>query len=78
MNPQPSRTPKRPIRALTVINPWAALLAAGVKPVENRTWPPHGLVPGVCGPLRQLLDLGLALHDLDESASVVVIAYPVQ
>lgn len=46
MNPPPSTAPKRPIRALTVINPWAAFLAAGVKPVENRTWPPHGLVPG--------------------------------
>lgn len=37
-----------------------------------------GPEPGACGPLRQLHDLGLALHDLDESASVVVIAYPVQ
>ncbi len=26
------------LRALTVRQPWAGLLAAGVKPVENRTW----------------------------------------
>ena len=29
-------------------------------------------------PARELLDLGLAMHDLDGDASVVVIAYPVQ
>lgn len=33
---------------------------------------------GVESPARELLDLGLALHDLDADASVVVIAYPVQ
>lgn len=28
------------IRALTVKNPWAALIAAGIKDVENRSWAP--------------------------------------
>lgn len=27
------------VRALTVRQPWASLIASGVKPVENRTWP---------------------------------------
>lgn len=27
------------IRALTVKQPWASLIAARIKPVENRTWP---------------------------------------
>ncbi|MEU0943217.1 hypothetical protein ABZ379_10525 [Streptomyces canus] len=36
------------VRALTVRQPWAALIAAGLKPVENRSWP----VPaGFDGPL---------------------------
>lgn len=26
------------MRALTLINPWAALIASGVKLIENRTW----------------------------------------
>jgi hypothetical protein len=37
-------------RALTIKQPWASLIAAGIKTVENRTWP----VPGTwafCGPL---------------------------
>lgn len=29
-------------RALTIKQPWASLIASGVKPVENRTWP----IPG--------------------------------
>ena len=28
------------MRALTVQQPWAGLIAAGIKPVENRTWKP--------------------------------------
>ncbi|MFJ6895651.1 hypothetical protein [Streptomyces hokutonensis] len=35
-------------RALTVRQPWAALIAAGLKPVENRSWP---LPAGFSGPL---------------------------
>lgn len=31
---------KRPLRALTIYNPWAALIASGVKRIENRTWTP--------------------------------------
>jgi len=27
---------------LTVRQPWAGLIAAGVKDVENRSWQPHG------------------------------------
>lgn len=39
---------KKPIKALTVWQPWAALLAVGIKTVENRTWSPAkgGLVVG--------------------------------
>lgn len=39
---------KREILALTLIQPWATLIADGYKPVENRTWRPegHGLRPG--------------------------------
>lgn len=29
-----------PLRALTIWRPWAGLIAAGVKPIENRDWPP--------------------------------------
>lgn len=32
--------------ALTLWRPWAGLVAAGVKPVENRTWPPPARVIG--------------------------------
>jgi hypothetical protein len=40
--------PKKPIKALTVWQPWACLLAVGIKTVENRTWSPTkgGLVIG--------------------------------
>lgn len=31
----------KPLLALTVWQPWASLLAAGVKPVENRDWTPE-------------------------------------
>lgn len=41
-----SPAPKRRIRAVTLIQPWAHLIAELVKPVENRTWRPHGLAPG--------------------------------
>ncbi len=41
----------------------------------RRHYPP---LPGAAVPVRELLDLGLALHDLDGDASVVVIAFPVQ
>lgn len=30
----------RPLRALTVQQPWASAIASGCKPVENRTWSP--------------------------------------
>jgi hypothetical protein len=46
------------VRALTVRQPWAALITAGVKIVENRTWPPH---KGFRGPL---LIHAAAKHDL--------------
>jgi len=36
------------VRALTIRQPWAALIAAGLKPVENRSWP---LPAGFTGPL---------------------------
>lgn len=36
----------RRIFALTVIQPWASLLALGLKRVENRTWEPRGLREG--------------------------------
>ncbi len=32
---------RRPLRALTVWEPWAGLLAIGIKRVENRTWRPR-------------------------------------
>ena len=41
----------------------------------RRHYPP---LPGAAVPVRELLDLGLALHDLDGDASVAVIAYPTQ
>lgn len=35
------------MRALTVKQPWASLIASGVKRIENRTWkPPKTLAPG--------------------------------
>lgn len=39
---------KREILALTLIQPWATLIAQRYKPVENRTWRPegYGLRPG--------------------------------
>lgn len=30
----------RPLMALTVHAPWSGMIAAGLKPVENRSWPP--------------------------------------
>jgi len=36
----------RCVRALTVHQPWAQLLALGVKCVENRGWSPDGFEPG--------------------------------
>ncbi|WP_020121820.1 ASCH domain-containing protein [Streptomyces canus] len=36
------------VRALTIRQPWAALIACGVKPVENRSWP---LPASFSGPL---------------------------
>ncbi|MEV2227001.1 hypothetical protein AB0H69_00260 [Streptomyces phaeochromogenes] len=42
------------VRALTVRQPWAALIAAGIKPVENRSW---SLPAGFGGPL--LIHAGL-------------------
>ena len=47
----------------------------GVAVDARRHYPP---LPGAAVPVRELLDLGLALHDLDGDASVVVIAFPVQ
>jgi hypothetical protein len=32
---------KTPLRAVTIWQPFASLLAVGVKPVENRTWSPR-------------------------------------
>jgi hypothetical protein len=34
------------VRALTLKQPWAALAAAGVKPVENRSWRPSASFDG--------------------------------
>lgn len=33
------------MRALTVRQPWASLIVAGLKPVENRTWPVPSTLP---------------------------------
>lgn len=30
------------MKVLTVRQPWAGLVARGIKDVENRVWPPHG------------------------------------
>lgn len=37
---------QRRILALTLIQPWASLIVAGPKRVENRTWRPNPLRPG--------------------------------
>lgn len=34
--------------ALTYRQPWASLVAAGIKPVENRSWPPPKTLPCRC------------------------------
>jgi hypothetical protein len=34
------------VKALTLIQPWAGLIATGVKLVENRTWHPPGKLNG--------------------------------
>lgn len=34
------------MKALTIHQPWAGLIMAGLKTVENRTWRPHHLKPG--------------------------------
>lgn len=52
------------IRALTVRQPYAAAIMAGVKPVENRIWkrelPPGGLWIGIHAGLRSVkVDVGL-------------------
>jgi hypothetical protein len=76
------------VKALTVRQPWASLIAAGIKPVENRTWP----VPrGFTGPLmihaaaavdktamdeqhvRDALGEDMLLPDLPTSAIVAVV-----
>lgn len=36
---------KGPLPALTMHQPWATLIIAGIKPVENRGWPPSTLPP---------------------------------
>lgn len=36
---------ERPMRALTILQPWASLIVAGIKGVENRTWmPPRDMI----------------------------------
>ena len=42
----------RPLMALTVHPPWSGMIAAGLKPVENRSWPPP----------PQLIGQRLAIH----------------
>jgi len=39
MNSQPAPEAEAPVYALSLKQPWAALLAAGVKTIEVRTWP---------------------------------------
>lgn len=36
----------RPIRAITLIQPWASLICNGPKPLENRSWKPYGIARG--------------------------------
>ena len=56
------------MRALTVKQPWASLIMAGVKDVENRTWPVPSTVVGcrtadgrLHSPLRIAVHAGLAV-----------------
>ena len=49
---------------------------AHLRALDNRWIDP--LQPRATAPARELLDLGLAPHDIDGDASVVVIAFPVQ
>lgn len=41
--PAPSSGPREPLQALTLWQPWASAIAAGVKLYENRTWAPARL-----------------------------------
>ncbi|MBK8468071.1 MAG: hypothetical protein IPL32_19840 [Chloracidobacterium sp.] len=55
----------RPLMALTVHPPWSGMIAAGLKPVENRSWPPP----------PQLIGQRLAIHagkSLDSAALQVL------
>lgn len=40
-NRQGHAAPRRRLRAVTIWQPWAGLLARGIKPVENRSWAPY-------------------------------------
>lgn len=42
----PGRDGKAPLWAITVRQPWASLLAAGIKDIENREWNPHPAMLG--------------------------------
>lgn len=37
---------RRRILAISIYQPWASLIALGLKPLENRTWAPGRLSPG--------------------------------
>lgn len=37
---------RHPLHALTILQPWASLIALGHKPVENRTWTPPATLVG--------------------------------
>ncbi|WP_330282087.1 hypothetical protein [Streptomyces sp. NBC_00588] len=63
------------VRVLTIRQPWAALIACGVKPVENRSWP---LPAGFSGPLlihagmRDDVDGWRVLRSMDRSTLEVI------
>lgn len=63
------------MRALTVIQPWAGLIATGVKLIENRTWKPPAAMLGERiaihagakvwrDTIEDLVDEGLTEHEL--------------
>lgn len=51
------------MRALTILQPWAHLVATGVKRVENRNWPTH-----FRGPLAIHAGKGKKCYDVDPNA----------
>lgn len=54
--PTPPSKPIRPIKAISLWQPWASLMAAGAKHIETRDWYPRSLKPG------QLVAIHAAKH----------------